>query len=327
MPDRHDEPTDDAASTGDGGSSDNTEQTDGALNRRKVLQMSAVGLTVGAMGTAAVSGGSTSLPNGIVFDGSTSTENPSYEFLASGPVEVHPDIGSNDNGASIDRGHVSADLGQATHAYRFGGQLSYLDVTGTAEVRLLYGDDEPATDRLEVVATSDGAVDYEITSQDVVTKVTDNGDYPANSDDTVTENDDGSYTVTGSTANGNGDTYDFQGAIETFDPVTGEFTLFFNGTETTVTELTGQEVQTDDTSVDRQHWYSFEATGDTAADYYIEVEDGGNMVASTVDDAVVEADFHWINGDGTKAAGRIDPGETAVFNRLTGVVSPVLRLS
>jgi len=63
----------------------------------------------------------------------------------------------------------------------------------------------------------------------------------------------------------------------------------------------------------REHTYSFEGTGDSWADYYLEVGKGGDMIAATVDGAVIEEEFHWISDDGTKAAGRVDPGERHAY--------------
>ena len=282
------------------------------VSRRRLLQLGGVGILAGTAAAAGVSANTGDLPQTIIIDGSGSSETASYEFLASGSVAAHPDRGSNDS-ASGSGGHVTGSLTTETHAYQYSGALSYLDVDGTAEVTLLYGDDEPArTDRLQLVAGSETTIDYDITSDDTISKVDDAGDRSANDADTVTETDDG-WVVDGSTANGAGDTYDLAGSITAIEPVAGDFTVFFNGEETTVTELTGQEADTGDTEVEREHWYSVEATGDTSVDYYIEVEDGGKMVASTVDDAIIEPEVHWISDDGTKAAGRVQPGDTHAY--------------
>ena len=309
MPDRHGKLTADER--------DEQNTVNGSIGRRRLLKIGGAGIALGALTTVGSAGANTRLANSIVIDGTVSPETATYEFFTSGDVALHPDVGSNDDSGSIQDGHVNGSVGNEIHAYRFSGTLSYLDVDGNAELTLNYGDSGTSdTDRLEIVASSDGSVDYEITSSGTVEKVLDNGDRSANEgEDTVAENDDGTWTVVGSTANGYGDTYDFHGDIERFDPVTGEFTLFFNGVETTVPELTGQEEPADEeeATIEREHWYSFEATGDEYADYYLEVEDGGDMVASTVDDAVIERDLHWINDDGTKAAGRVFPGETHAY--------------
>ena len=307
MPERHGNHT---------GDDSENRTTDKSVSRRRMLQVGAAGLAVGALGVTSAGASDSELSNTIIIDGSGFRGNANYEFLATGSVSLHPDEGSNENSESINGGHVTGSLKREIHAYLFSGTISHLDVTGAAEVTLLYGDDEAETDRLEIVAETDGSVDYEIRSSDTVEKILDNEDRSADDSDTVTETDDGTWIVDGSTESGYGDTYDFHGEIERFEPVTGEFTLFFNGEETTVTELTGQEVpeeEDDEETVDRNHWYSFEATGNEYADYYLEIEDGADMVASTIDDAVIDPDFHWINADGTKAAGRVQPGDTHAY--------------
>lgn len=296
--------------TGDGTSHSDTKYS--GVSRRRLLQVGGVGLAIGTAGAAGASADTETLPHSIIIDGSGAPDTATYQFLATDAVAVHPDLGSNESVAGS-RGHVVGSLTTDVHAYRFGGTLAHLDVDGTAEVTLRYGDDEPGSaDRLQIVAGSDASVEYLITSTDAVTKVSDVGDLSADSDDTISETTDG-WLVDGSTANGSGDTYDVTGTIDSIEPVTGDFTVFFNGEETTVTELTGQQVDTDTTTTERTHWYSIEATGNTAADYYLEVEAGGNMIASTVDGASIDPDSHWIHDDGTLAAGRVQPGDTHAF--------------
>lgn len=313
---------------------DEEEQTStNPLNRRKVLQIGGAGLAIGTFGAIKTSAEADSLPNTIIFDGSESAESAAYEFLVSDTADHHPDLGTSTDNGSINGGHVTGEVGAEEHAYKFEGTLSYLDVSGSATVSILYGNDgAPETDRLEIVAASDGEVEYEITTSDPVTKVLDNGDFSADVGEDSIEEDDGTWTVIGSTENGYGDTYDFHGEIEQFEPVTGEFTLFFNGEETTVTDLTGQEPpdegddsdeSEDESPAERTHSYSFEATGDEYVDYYLEVEEGGDLIPSTINDSVVEEDYHWINDDGTKAAGRVQPGDrhTYAFDTLVADVT------
>ena len=309
MPDRHDAPT-------EGEPAQNT-GTNVLLSRRRVVQLGSAGISITALSVAGASAGNDDLPNAIVFDGSGADSLATYEFLVTKRAAVHPDLGANESGDQINGGHVTGKLGADVDAYRFVGDLSYLDVDGKAEVSLYYEDEPSATaDRLEVVASADGEVDYRITSAEPVTKVLAETERPADAGDVVTETEDGTWFVDGATQNGGGDTYDFAGAISRFEPVTGDFTLFFNGEETTVTALTGQEVPEEEpaeTTPDREHWYSFEATGEEYADYYLEVEDGGELISSTVDGATIVDGAHWINDDGTKAAGRVQPGETHAY--------------
>ncbi len=307
MPERKDNPTD--------GQSGNEE----GMSRRKLLQVSGVGLSAGALATAGASANSDdeSFPNTIFFDGTVSSESSTYELLVDSTVEPHTDIGPESGEWEINGGHLTGSVEQETHAFKFSGTVSYLDVDGAAEVRIIYGEGaHPDRDRLELVATSDGDVDYEIETIDTAWKVTDNGDRSADDGDSIRQNDDGTWTIDGSTENGYGDTYDLSGEITQIEPVEGEFTLFFNGEETTVSDLTGQdppEEEDEESETDREHSYTFEATGEEDVDYYFEVEDGGNLIASELGGAVVDGEDRWLNEDGTKAAGRIQPGDSHAY--------------
>lgn len=228
------------------GSGDKNKEKALHIARRRWLQIAGSGIAGGALVAGNVTAEDSDLPNTIVIDGTVSRGKSKYEFKVSGSVEPHDEIGTVDGNDTIDGNHVTGAVHRDKDAYRFSGHLTYLEVKGDAEVSLTYGDeDDIEADRIEIVASDDGDVDYEFTSTDRIEKVLDNGDYSADDDDEVFENDDGTWTVDGSTENGNGDTYDFWGEIEHFEPVTGEFTLFINGEETTVTELTGQEPDED----------------------------------------------------------------------------------
>ncbi|MFC7135328.1 MULTISPECIES: right-handed parallel beta-helix repeat-containing protein [Salinibaculum] len=213
-----------------------------SVNRRQMLHLTGVGIATGLI-SAGVGANTTDFPNTIVFDGTVSRGKSSYEFEVSGSAEPHPEIGSVEVKDTIENGRVTGAVHRDIDAYRFSGNLTYLDVKGDAEVSLNYGDEgDIKADRIEIVASTDATVDYTFDVTDRISKVLNNGDYSAEENgDTVTENNDGTWTAKGSTNNGSGDTYDFWGELTYFEPVTGEFTLFVNGAETTVTELTGQE--------------------------------------------------------------------------------------
>lgn len=103
--------------------------------------------------------------------------------------------------------------------------------------------------------------------------------------------------------------------MDDYELGTGEFKFFFSGNR--MQPIDGeddeQEIHTEDGDIIRKHWYSFKATGDEYAYYYLEVEDGGNMLPSTVNGGVVENEYYWISDDGTKAAGRVEPGVTHTY--------------
>jgi hypothetical protein len=274
-----------------------------------MLQLGGLGIaSTFAVGSAF--GGASDHPNTIVFDGTVSSGKSKYEFAVTGTVEPHPDAGPIEVKDTIDGSSVTGAVHRDKDAYRFSGQLTALDIRGDATVSLSYGDEtDTEADRLQLVAGSDASIDYTFTATDKIVPVTD-GEHAAEDNDEVVENGDGTWSATGYVGNGHGDTFDFWGDIADISPMDGDWTLFLNGNEVTSYDLTGEDPPSDET---RQHSYSFEGTGDSWADYYLEVEDESQMIASTVDGAVIEPDFHWVSDDGTKAAGRVDPGERHAY--------------
>ena len=278
-------------------------------SRRRWLAITGGTLFGGALGTSVAAADADDHPNVIVFDGTGNRFRSTYKFKVSGEVEKYGDGGTVEDGDTVINKAVVGTVYGDVDTYRFSGNLMYLDVDGPATVSVEYGADSgDESSRLEVVAGESSAVEYEFTTTDRATRVTTNGSNSTDPSDSVDRNDDDSWTVTGDTANGEGDTWDFWGEVSAFEPMDGEFTLFLDGEEITPYELIGEEPLEE-----RTHSYSFEGSGSEPADYFLEVEDGGNMIASTVDGAAIEEEFHWISDDGTKAAGQIDPGERHAY--------------
>ena len=266
-------------------------------------------LFAGVLGASAAAADSTERPNTITIDGSEDWVKSTYEFSVSGSVVEFDDGTTVERHDSMGEDSASGAVHRDLDTYRFSGNLMYLDIDGPATVSVEYGDDPGVgASRLEIVASDERAIEYEFTTTERATRVTTNGSNSTDASDSVAQNDDGSWTVSGDTAYGQGDTWDFWGDVTDFAPMKGEFTLFLDGEEITPYELTGEEPPEE-----RTHSYSFEGTGSEYADYYLEVEEGGNMIASMVDGAVIEEEFHWISNDGTKAAGRVDPGERHAY--------------
>lgn len=295
----------------DKGESNDPDEGDGLFSRRRLLQATGASVAAGALASG-VTASSDELPHTIVIDGSVDPEAADYEFLVSGQAQEHPEIG----GVEPSGGHVAGTVEDGQHAYEFDGTLSYLDVDGTAEVTLHYNDytTEIDADRLEIVATSDGSVEYTFESEDAIQKVLDAEEHSADADDVVTETDEGTWIVEGSTANGDGDTYLLSGELDHFEPVTGEYTLFYNGEETTVTELTGQEPPADDEDEEEETAeggvLSIRSTDDTPAMFY-EFTVEGEIVAleDTMDhDDVYEEDDHW------RVEGQVGPNGTDSYD-------------
>jgi hypothetical protein len=270
------------------------------INRRRWLKVAGAGLVGGVLpvgtGTA-----STSLPLTIIFDGQEADQETSYEFSVSGSVEPASDVGAVEASDTIDGSHVVGTIKEDTDAYRFDGELTGVRADGSVSVSIEYETTQTTSgDRLEIVSAPDSRVEYTFSSPDRIEKVLDNGDNSAEpNNDSVAQNSDGTWTVTGLTGNGYGDTFTIHGDLSTFEPTTGDFTLLLNGEEVSVTELTGQETSSDDgttpthrleivTAEDSAVDYTFTATGEVS-----KVFDNGDNSAETNNDTVTR------NGDGT----------------------------
>jgi hypothetical protein len=305
MPQGNDSLPGDTGSKGDPTGDEQRTQT--TVSRRRLIQAGAAGL-LGSVAIGSALGDSSDHPNTIVFDGTDTSGKSKYEFEVSGSIEPYPDTGPLEVKDTIDGSSATGAVHRDKDAYRFSGQLAALDVSGDATVSLSYGDeDDVAADRLQFIAGSDAAVNYTFTATDKIVPVKD-GDNPAEDNDEIIENGDGTWTATGHVSDGYGDTFDFWGDVTELSPMDGDYTLFLNGNEISAYDLTGEKAPET-----REHSYSFEGTGDSWADYYLEVEDGAEMIATTLDGAVIEPDFHWVSDDGTKAAGRVDPGERHAY--------------
>lgn len=290
------------------------------ISRRRLLQLAGVGV---AGATVATATGNAQKTNDLEIV--ASGKSVDYSFTATGSIEPSYDNGfassesdeesvkTNDDGTVTATGRVKK---KYADSFSFTGDIVSFTPTDGNYRLYLNGKKIAREDlvverrhRLEITTPPDGSVEYKLTTTGEIIKDLDNGDLSAEKDnDVITQNDDGTWTVTGLTGNGYGDTFEFKGDAVEFTPAEGDFTLFLDGTEVTTYELTGTQPPEE-----REHTYSFEGTGDSWADYYLEVEDNGDMIESTVDGAVIEPDFHWISDDGTKAAGRVDPGERHAY--------------
>jgi len=324
MVDRNDIPTADG--------SDDEHETNSPIGRRRMLQLVGVGLAGGAVASSAGAA-----DDSVRLEIVAAADAVDYSFTATGAIERISDGGftaaessdevtQNADGTWTATGRAEAGYGDA---FSVAGDV--IDFQPADGAYRLYVDGErrsrddlvverTTTKRLEITTPADGSVTYEFTTTGEITKVLDNGDRSAEDNDEVVQNADGTWTAAGLTGNGYGDTFTFEGEVVSFSPMEGDFGLLLDGQEVTADELTGGDQQDDTQSADRENWYAYEGSGDTWSDYYLEVEDGGDLLATTRDGAVVESDFHWISEDGTKAAGRVDPGERHVYEFDGGVL-------
>jgi hypothetical protein len=261
-----------------------------------------------------------------------------YEFTTNGPVTAVTDAGSNaadDNDTITDNGDgtytVSGRTGSG-YGDTFGvdGDVTAFSTATDASNYTLYWNDQeitaddingdqPSTDTFEVVAAEDsgGAFDYTFTADGEVTAVTDAGSNAADDNDTITDNGDGTYTVSGRTGSGYGDTFSIAGEVTSFETSTdaSNYTLYLNGEEVsfggdepTESENTFQVVAAEDSG--GAFNYTFTAEGQVTAD-----GDAGDNSAEG-NDKITE------NGDGTyTVSGRTGSGFGDTFTVVGSVTA------
>jgi hypothetical protein len=104
----------------------------------------------------------------------------------------------------------------------------------------LTGQEPEQAKRLRIVSPSE--IDYTFTVTDGAERVEDGSKFAAETNnDTIEQNADGTYQVSGLTGNGYGDTFDLTGDVTAFSPMDGDFTLTLDGEEVSAYELTGEE--------------------------------------------------------------------------------------
>jgi len=285
----------------------------GYIGRRRMLQLAGV-TTVGAAastGVASASSGADRLE--IVTPENESVE---YEFVTTAePAKVFGDgdnsaepnndsITGNDDGTWTVTGLTGNGYGDA---FDLRGDVTSFSPTSGEFTLYLNGTEvtvdelvtdpgvETSTHMLEIVTPENGSVEYSFTTAGKIEKVLDDGDNAAEpKNDSVTENGDDTWTVTGRTGNGYGDTVTFEGEPIEF-AANGEFTLYLDGQETTVGDLTGQEVSTNRLEILTPENGSVEYSFTTGSEIRKDLDNGDDS-AEPNNDSVTE------NGDGTWSA-------------------------
>jgi len=233
----HDTGVDSDSKGTDTGSADDSS----SLGRRGFLKVAGVATAGALLSTASQAVAASSHPKGIIFDGSGTSAASEYAFTASNSVEKIYD--SDDNDVTIDGGSASGSIGDSIVAFGYSETLTELDMSGPASI--LLGPEiekdlpKPAH---ELVIAAEGEISYEFTTTGEITKLLDNGRNSAEpNNDTVSQNDDGTWTAVGYTGNGYGDGFSFEGEVTEFTSNTNNYTLVLNGEETDKWTLTGKE--------------------------------------------------------------------------------------
>lgn len=163
---------------------------------------------------------------------------------------------------------------------------------------------EPEGDALELISDEGTpSMDYEFTVEGNVHKRRYVGDISAEENDTLTDNGDGTTTVSGTAGNGYGDSYIVDGVVQSMTIDESNWTLRYDGEEVTVDEL----VEPAGPSVDRFEVAKSEQLG-TDRMFSVrwavsDAENGLDTVEVVVAESVSNVNFAVTNATGETASG------------------------
>lgn len=262
----------------------------GLLNRRSAMALAGSSALLPLLGIGTATANET-LPHTLLIDASDG-RTCSYSIGVSGTANLIPTLSN--SGDNLSEGVVTGNIRDGYSGIRYSGEITQLTIDGTANI--LFGEDaeqEFPKQTSKLVITSPTEIDYEFTTSDKVSKVLDGSKLGAEeNNDTTTINSDGSYTVTGHTGNGYGDTYRFRGSVDSFTPADGDFTITVDGEEISVYELTGQDPpSTKRLTITSPSEVSYEfAVSGTAT----RVREGSDIDAETGNDAITKKEDEMI---------------------------------
>jgi len=263
---------------------------DSGIGRRSYLKMAGIAAS-SVLASSQASAANSGLPNAIVFDGTNTSEPTEYSFTVSDSVEA-ASVADNTND-EISGQTVQGTVNGSANAYVYSGTIQQLSNFGPGTVQ--FGNDpdnilpEPTH---RIVIRSDSEISYEFTVDGDVTKIQDGSkDKAEGGNDQVTQNGDGTFTVSGYTGNGYGDGFRYQGDVVDFSPLEGPYTLIVDGEETNAYDLTGAEKPSGDELVitsSTEVSYQFKTDAEPK-----KIQDGSRNKTESGNDSVTG------NGDGT----------------------------
>ena len=167
----------------------------------------------------------------------------------------------------------------------------------------------PRTDKREVSIVANDSVpafSWSLTATGEVLGYYQREEWPADSEDTTTQNSDGTYTATGQTGNGGGDTITVEGVVTEFEigAASGDYTTYLDGQPAGVAEI----VNTDVPDVPENAQYlRFDGPGTDPGDgqrYEVKVS-SGKLWRGTEFDPDKSSNLDTIDQDGTRAIGEV----------------------
>jgi len=264
--------------------SDRTDSKTPLLDRRSALKV--LGGTALASLTLGEASAQTDAETFVV-DGSSATW--SYVIETTGSVSrLSTDADVDD---SITDGTVEGTVSDGVAGYELTGDVTALTLDGPST--FTFGPDAGGRlqERHEIAISSPTEIAYELTTTGEITKLTDVGDMSAEtSNDVVSQNDDGTWTVAGYTGNGYGDSYEFLGSVVDFTPKDSDAVITLDGSDVGPYELVGDSQPTRTLAIVSQTEVSYEFTVEGEVE---KVLDAGRNSAETENDVVTDG------GDGT----------------------------
>jgi len=186
------------------------------------------------------------------------------------------------------------------------GRRSFIMATGAALAGPILVDQARSaleSHQLEIISTSETTelnsldVAYEFTTTGEISLETSNGTNSAEENDVISQNDDGSWTATGETGNGFGDTYQFNGRVIEFT-AEGSYEIRLDGEVITANDLTNRTIEVLTTENPSELDYEFTTTGQITRDRNGQNSAGDNDSITQNSDGTWTADGYTGNGYG-----------------------------
>ncbi|WP_139172824.1 hypothetical protein [Halopelagius longus] len=206
------------------------------MGRRPYLKLAGAAVGAIALGSSSASAADTSV---VVVDGRGGTDKTHYVIEVSDSIKKINTSVADTLSDSVSDTKVEGSVADGVDAFEYTGHITEFDFDGSAKVTTkptlkdVSSDlvpEETSKNKIEVV--SDGSITYEFTTSGKITKLFDNGKKSAEKEnDSVTENDDGTWSASGFTGNGYGDGFEFEGELKAFSPNSDDFRLLLNGKE------------------------------------------------------------------------------------------------
>jgi hypothetical protein len=203
-----------------------------------------------------------SLERTLTIDGQD-TSRTNYEFTVSGDITDDSNTGTFDDADEIEGSSVVGFVNGGVDGYRFSGKITEAVVDGDATVlvdgeEVSYGNPTNEKHDLEIRTEDDTDwMDYSVTTSGKLTKAT-----YANDKESITQNDDGTWTATGTVGQGGQDSFIFTGSIEDWNAEFDQdaYTVLVDGEEVSYGNPTNEKHDLEIRTEDDTDWMDYSVT-------------------------------------------------------------------